>query len=194
MRIIPKGLNTTLDPTLLKPGFLAASANVTTEHGIIEARPGFEQLYKNAGFTATDVFLGGGFGRYNGFDLIALVVQPGGSGAAKLYTYSYSQSAGTWTAYHFGSDARWIGLAATKWRFKQFGAYLYAINETNGDTGRYWRVKVGGVANDGVITASDWTRAPIVYADLDPSDSTVILERPNPAYRGDYQWNVAGWA
>lgn len=194
-RIVPTGLLSTLDPTLIKPGAVAASANAIFEHGLIEARSGIAQLYKhtnvNSGsaFSSTDVFKGWGLGKYDDFDVLAAVIQPSGAGDAFLYVYNITSG----VEYHF-NDPRWTGLSTTDWRFVQYGPYLYAINSTNTDTGRFWRLKISGVASDGVITAADWNRTPVLYADLDPSDSTVILERPNPAYTGDYQWNVSGWA
>lgn len=180
MRIIPRALSTTLDATLLPEGAVAASVNATFEHGLAgEARAGMAEVYKRGSHSSSDVFLGAGFGRYDGTEIVVYVVQEGGSGNGKIRGYNL----GTGAAISF-ADAHWTGLSATPWRFHQFGAYLYAINATDDNTGRFWRFKITGT------TSAAWERVPIIWSDYDPSDATVTLERPAPAYSANIAWNT----
>lgn len=177
MRLVPDTLSTTLDPSLLEPGMLAAQVNATSEFGVSEARAGIASLYKRSGFSNSDVLWGAGFGRYDDAVVVLLIIQSAGTGDARLHVYNMVTGASSVLA-----DAHWTTLSASRWEFVQYGAYLYAINETDSEKGRFWRYRIAGT------TAADWERVPIIYSDYDPSDATLAVERPSPVYTASTTW------
>lgn len=181
-RIIPKGLATTLDPSLIDPSALQAACNCTVDQGVIEGRAGFAEVWKRTGHSSADVLLGAGFGRYNGTEVFAYVIKHSGYSYGVFYVYNLTT--GTEISYYGDPDGRWNNLADDEWHFHQQGAYLYAVCETDTAQGRFWRWRIEGTDSD------DWQRVPILYSDFEVADSDVAWNIPNPGYEAT-DWNTS---
>ena len=110
-----------------RPDHAWAMQNATTGRGILEGGPRYGQLSTRPGYNTNDVAWGFTFGEYQGNSEIIAIVQPNGSGTARVY--SINPTTHVWTAL---TAAAATAVNAGDWVFTQLQDKIYASNVTDG--------------------------------------------------------------
>lgn len=167
MNLLPvRGLSNSVHESQIPDGFLFHGWNAQYEDLILEARGGMRQVWRRTSHNSGDICYGFGYGRYNNVEGYLLFIRLNGDSKTTVHVVT---AAGTATTH---ATIPWNDRTSSNWEITQHGAYLYAMNETDG----IWRWKIGSALE------IDWRPVPVQLKTSSASSPIVSLERPSEPF------------
>lgn len=167
MNLLPvRGLANSIHEAQIGQGFLYHGWNAQYEGAILEARGGMRQLWRRTSHNTGDICYGFGYGRFDDVEGYILFIRHNGATKTTVYVVT---AAGVSTTH---ATTPWNDRTSSNWEVTQHGAYLYAMNQTDG----LWRWKIGSSSE------IDWRPVPLQFKTSSAFSSILSLERPSEPF------------
>lgn len=147
-------------------GQLYRGYNASFYRTILEARPGFRQLYRRASDPTGDVCYGFGYGKYGSTEKYLLFTKRSGQTKCDVVSLTPGNTAATVSS---------ATATASLWSTAQHDQYVYAGNATDG----LWRYS---------LSDASWVKPVTTFQSITSPTSDVLLQKPPATRRA---WDVS---